>query len=186
MSHNNVSVASIFVHRNADFGNVITFKLGGLENCSSRPSSQGKLSTHPQPPESPATGKKGSEEVHLPIHCRDIWQLGFVLPELLNAHDSEEDVGRLSQAMKSAEPALRPTAAQLLQDPFFSENAFLCCFSFLISFRAFTSASKRGFFSSLDKMLGNVSSRDLKESLMPLVAQTDVIVDIEAEPFWDR
>jgi hypothetical protein len=168
-------------------GGVLTFKLGGLESCSGRPSSEGKLSTYPQPPESPATGKKPSEESVLPLHCRDIWQMGFVMPQVLSGHhDGSDAVERLAHSMKHAEPSKRPSAPQILQDPFFAEDPFLRCFSFLFSFRAHTSASKRVFFDSLDRIMGTVSSRDLKESLMPLIAQTDVIVDVEAEPFWDR
>ncbi len=190
LSHNNVSVACIFVHRNADLGNVATFKLGGLENCSSRPSSDGKLSTHPQPPESPAAGKKGgsgsSGDDGLPIHCRDIWQLGFVVTQLLDTSNGMEAVGRLALAMRSPEPDRRPTATQLLKDPFFANDVFLKTFSFLASFRAHSQAAKRAFFGQVDSVMGRVAGRDLAESLMPLLVQTDVLIDKDAEGFWAR
>jgi hypothetical protein len=188
LSHNNVCLACIFVHRNADLGGVATFKLGGLENCSNRPSSDGKLSTHPQPPESPAVGKRApaQQDDSLPIHCRDIWQLGFVLPQLLDNGNAIDEVGQLAQAMRDPDPNMRPTAAKVLQDGLFAKDSFLKTFSFLFSFRAHSPAVKRAFFAHLESMLGRSASRDLTESLMPLLTQTDVVVDAEAQAFWGR
>jgi hypothetical protein len=188
LSHNNVCLACIFVHRNADLGGVATFKLGGLENCSNRPSSDGKLSTHPQPPESPAVGKRAppQQDDSLPIHCRDIWQLGFVLPQLLDNGNAIDAVGQLAQAMRNPDPNMRPTAAKVLEDGLFASDSFLKTFSFLFSFRAHSPAVKRAFFAHLESLLGRSASRDLTESLMPLLTQTDVVVDAEAQAFWGR
>ena len=186
VSHNNVCLSVVFMHRDSELSGLCTFKLGGFSYCSNRPSSSGALSTHPQPPESPRDQKSSSAACDLPLHVRDIWHLGFIFPQLLDMNNGVDAVSEMSKMMHEENPLLRPTALQLLSKPFFALDPFLNIITFLQAFRGNAQVRKKDFFNDLEMSLGGISSRDLRESIFPLLTQTDVFAEPEANDFWKR
>ena len=186
VSHNNVCLACVFVHNDADLNGVATFKLGGLEFCSDSPSSNGNLSTHPQPPESPRDGSPKPAEGELKIHVRDVFQLGYMLPQceffffflfflsfspftpVLDMNNgASEEIRNLSKKMRAESPNLRPTIRSILWNDFFCGNSFLNVFSFLRDFRAASEDAKKEFFDAFEFELGKFSSRDFRSLCFP-------------------
>lgn len=182
VSHNALSLASVFVHYDADGSLYPHFRLGGLHHCDPVPSAAA-VAVYPEPPECPLPKAKAAS---LPLHSRDVWHFAFLLQQLLESSEPRAAaVGALCKVLRSEQPAERPTAEAIMAFPFFSADPVIQMVSFLESYRAAPHAARVEFFTHLPHLMAQLSddARDLRFAVLPLLTQPEVLVDPCCEGF---
>jgi hypothetical protein len=193
LAHNNVCLAALFVHfvslddLQRSFA---SFKLGALDHCSDRPAAaSGSISPFPEPPETAANNNNNNPDAKAPpLHSRDVWQMSFVISQLLesNSEAKASAISSITKAMRNPDPQQRPAPLDVLNFSLFKNDALLRICRFFATFRSVLQEDKSYFFEELDFLMAACNPRDVRETVMLVLFQEDVFMDAESFSFWMR